>query len=136
MLLALFAAMPADSSVPGATPQVTSIATVSLRAGACQAGHTQPLISAAVRTTWAVSNMDQNLYDTRLYQNGTLVGIVTNVSQWDQDVSGSVEDGNRAMWSYDWSYRLDVVRKSDGQVVASRTAATLTRNYGGCTDQQ
>jgi hypothetical protein len=131
LLFSLFAAMP-YAGTSAITPQVTSVVTSSLRRGACQVGHTQPSQSAAVRTTWVVSNMDATLFDLKLYQNDVLVGTVTGTSQYDQDVNGSVEYGNRYPWSASWAYRIDVVRKSDGQIVASKAGAAFNMEYGGC----
>lgn len=134
MLFALFAAMPDAASGAALTPLVSSIAAASLRAGECSPGHTTPALSAQVRVSWALVNEDTSVYDTKLYENGVLVATPTGLTQWDKTITGSVEYGNRAPWSANWTYRLDVVRKSDGQVVASKTSALFHMEYGGCAD--
>lgn len=133
MLFALFAAMP-DTSDPVLTPQVSTIAAASLSSGACSPGHTAPQFPAQVRVSWTLQNMDTSLYDTKLYENGVLVATTSGVLQWDKTITGAVEFGNRNPWVANWTYRLDVVRKTDAQVVASKTSAQFHMEYGGCSD--
>lgn len=134
MLFALFAAMHDASAVPaGLTPQVSSIAAASLNPGHCVVGTTVPSQSAQVRASWTLTNMDTTLYDTKLYENNVLVATTTGVLLWDKTVTGAVEFGNRNPWSASWTYRLDIVRKSDGQIVARKTASEFDQEYGGCT---
>lgn len=131
MIFPLFAFMH-DIAVGALTPQVSTIASASLRSGTCTVGHSSPALSAQVRVSWTLANMDTSLYDTKLYENGVLVATTTGVLLWDKTINGSVEFGSRAPWIASWAYRLDVVRKSDGQTVASKTAATFNMEYGGC----
>jgi hypothetical protein len=132
VIFPLFAFMH-DIAVSALTPQVSSIAAASLQSGSCTVGQTTPAQPAKVRTSWTLANMDTSLYDTKLYENGVLVATPTGVLLWDKTIAGSVEYGNRAPWFASWTYRLDIVRKSDGQVVATRTSATFAQEYGGCT---
>lgn len=130
-MLPIVAIMANSTSLGGAaatsTPTVASTAS-----GTCSGSNTGQ--SAALRVSWTITNPAPTQYAARLYENGILKQTSDTAASmsWDKIVSGYVEDGPRSPFTADWTYRVDVVDKSNGRVVSSKTSATWERTYGLC----
>ena len=122
---------------PTGTPPTTSTPTVAtLTTGACGVGHT--IASAAqIRIAWTVTNPDGVNYDAKLYENGILLSTqaVTASMHYDKTIGGAVEGDAGHAWLSDWTYRLDIVRKSTSAVVDSQSSAPWEVQYGDCSGQ-
>lgn len=133
MFFAILAAMDGGTAtVPPttSTPSVTSTST-----GACALGVPSP--AASIRVSWTITNPDATLYEAKLYENSILVSTQNTAASmtWDKTITGSVESAQAVsgFWFADWTYRLDVVRKSDSQVMDSKTSTMWGQEYGSCT---
>ena len=130
MFFLLLAAM--DGSVAAANPVVSNVAVATNNAGACTG--TSPDPEAAIDVTWDVANANSTLYRARLYENDILVSTQDSDSSmsWQKTITGSVENGPNGQWNADWTYRVDIERKSDDQLMSSASSSQWTQLYGSC----
>jgi hypothetical protein len=118
----------------GTTPSLSAVTVVRGLAGLCGI-ETTPLMAATVIVSWTITNPDSTLYETRIYQNGIQqIALDTGTTDY-EFIANGVEDGPVDPYNFDWQYRVDVVRKSDGTAVSSQTSNTLTVTYGYCRSQ-
>jgi len=121
-----------DGAVAAATPTTSTPDVNTLNAGACFGSIPNP--AASIRVTWTITNPDAALYSAKLYENNILKSTQDTAASmnYDKTVAGFVEGGNGNWWNADWTYRVDVVRKSDSEVVSTGTSAEWTQQYGEC----
>lgn len=132
MLAALAQASP---STP--YPAISGVAANEPTGGACSSVvHGLVQTPAQVQLTWAMAHVDTTNFETKVYENSILVATVTNdVLSWTKTITGAVSvanGGNSAFFTSNWTYRVDVSRKSDGSVVDSVNGPTWIELYGGC----
>ena len=130
MFFAMLAAM--DGSVAAADPVVSNVAVATNNAGACFAGTVDT--EAIIDVTWSVANSNATLYRARLYENDILVSTQDSDASmsWQKTITGAVENGPNGQWNADWTYRVDIERKSDSQVMSSASSSQWTQLYGSC----
>lgn len=121
----------------GAPPPVPALTSAYIThfAGVCNSHILQ--VNATVTVNWTQTNFDNTLHEYRIYQDNVLVSVQGTSSLYFKQVSGVVEDGCGSSWQSDWVFRVDIVRKSDGVVLASREATGNANNhhvwyYGTC----
>lgn len=85
---------------------------------------------AKLRVSWTAINFNAALHEFRVYQDSILVNT-TSSSSWDKDVVGYILDGFFHPVFFSWLFRVDIVRKSDGVVLASGST-TWSHYYGTC----
>ena len=126
----MLAAMGQEAAVVIPSTNQPTVATN--QAGACFAGSPDP--SASITVDWTITNPSSD-YRMRLYENDIQVYVADSdgVSSYDKEVTGFVQNGSGGPWNADWTYRVDVERKSDSAVVSTQTSATWTQAYGSCT---
>jgi hypothetical protein len=113
-----------------ATPQIASGPGVaSTDAGLCSFAHTVTR-SAAIRVSWTLTNPYGVTFEAKVYENEILVAVTTGLF-YDKVISGQVENGSLSLMS-DWTYRVDIVRISDGAVVDSNYSSAWQQIYGDC----
>jgi hypothetical protein len=126
----LFALAPAVLVPP--VPQISNAVIVQTNAGACGFGGTVTT-SAQNRLSWTLVNPNAVDYDIGVYENGVRIsGGPGNTTFLDMEITGSVRNGPFSQWNSNWTYRVDVERKSDGVVVASATSNNWNVTYGSC----
>lgn len=137
MWLNLLMAMPSYESgtyVPPsgeATPQFTVLPTVtSAFAGFCSGGRgAVTSASAAIQLAWSLSPGYGTSYYARIYENDILVSSNITASTYTRSMTGLVESGGGNPANL--TFRVDIVRRSDSAVVASRSSAQWTQRYAG-----
>ncbi len=131
-MLAIFAGC--NSNTTGNTPVPSSVVTALLSAGACKVPDgTGILVYAQFRTTWAMANPDSTgAYITYLYRNGVLQTTLANTTLLYTETAVGVAGDTRHVVAVDYTYRVDVVRVADSQVMVSVTGNRYTDNFGNC----
>jgi hypothetical protein len=113
------------------TPQFTGTTSVhSTSAGFCSGGPGSGVTSsAAIQLVWNITPLYSTSYFARVYENNILVLDNSTAFTFNKTMTGLVENsgGNPA----NLIYRIDIVRRSDGVVVASSTAPQWTKQYAG-----
>jgi hypothetical protein len=130
-MLAIFAG--ANSNTTGNVPVVTSVATALLTTGSCSAHPGVPSPAGTIRTTWSMANADSTgAYVTNIYKNSVfVVQIANNVVSRTENAPGVQGDPNHNS-HVDWTFRIDVVRVSDSQVMNSATGNRYQDDFGDC----
>lgn len=124
------------AATPVLTPAVSSLAASTGSAGACNPSGGIDT-EASVHVSWSVANANSTLYSAKLYKSGVLVATqdTTASMSYSETVAGAVENGSVDPWVANWTYRVDIVRKSDSHTMDS-ASTSFTRNYGGCPGNQ
>lgn len=117
----------ASQPIPEVTPTINSLTISTGGTGTCL---THPLQPATISVAWTVTGFNSVTQDYKLYRDGILVST-TDVSPYGLQITGLVENDTHNVSSITFNYRLDVVRTSDGVVLATRSAST-TKSYGNC----
>lgn len=130
-----------NSASPGIQPTLSGLSVSSLSGGACRIGGGGGLLIAAkVIVQWSVANPNDPQYAIKVYENGVLFGdgtIPSSHVSYTKTVAGSVEIGvpgesGSGQWVSNWTYRIDLVRLSDGVAVQSLTSFLWAQGYGVC----
>lgn len=128
MLLGLLALGDAGPVIPTlGTPTVSNVT----NGAACTGGSctTKSGSNDTIRVSWSITNPSAPYFDTKVYRDGVLKTTLGNgTTSWDDTAPGA--DG----WAggatpVSYVYRVDVVSKDDGTVVATATAATFNHTY-------
>ena len=128
MFFLMLAAMGEGAAVTDPSVNTPTVATNN--AGACTAGSPDP--EASIRVSWTITNSAAG-YTTKVYENDILVSSqAITLDFYDKTVTGAVQNGPNGSWNADWTYRVDIVRTSDGSVVSSGTSSQWTQLYGSC----
>lgn len=131
MFVAFLAAMAEAAEPAPAEPTLGAVTVASLNDGACSGSTPTP--AASLRVSWSAASPDATLYDTKVYKNGVLQATLPNTTTThDETVTGYVLGGLRNSFASSWTYRVDVVRKSDSQVVSTQSSAPWQEEYGQC----
>lgn len=130
-MLALLMALSDVTVTTPPSPQFSvNPSVVSTNSGACNSFSHTMTQSASIRISWVLTLPYSTNFVARVYQNGVLVsGDLTNL--YYDKVIGQVEYGSQSSLS-DWTYRVDIIRVSDGAVVASAESAAWIQQYGNC----
>lgn len=130
MFALLFALAPAV--LVAAVPQISNAVLSEVTGGACGFGGTVAT-SAQNQLAWTLTNPDAADYDISVYENGVrIAGVAGDTTSLLIEITGNVRNGTFFPWESNWTYRVDVVRKSDSVVVATATSNTWIVAYGGC----
>lgn len=122
----------AASSQPD-VPGVSGAVVVSDFMGACYNGALDT--PASIELQWNVAQANNTLYETQIRENGVLVATVpSTTTSWLKEVTGYVQNGSYHQFTSNWTYKVDMVRKSDGVAVGSTTASTWAQLYGKCSE--
>jgi hypothetical protein len=116
----------------GAVPSVANVVVTSLDAGSCASSR-----DAAIQVAWNLTNPNAGSYDILVYENDILIDTLAgSATSWTKSIPGmcGYPENNPLIdaHSLDLTYRLDVVRHTDGQVVSSAASDTWTHLYGVC----
>lgn len=138
MLFAFLASLGQDAS-ENTQPQETVSAVVvnDLSLGQCNVLFDGTIDSqASIRVSWSLTNADADRFDIRVYQDGVLVSgssaLAGDTTFFDITIGGAVVGGRSPVWSSDWVFRIDVIRKDDALVVSNASSAAWVQTYGGC----
>lgn len=116
------------STVPASTAPALGSIIFSHTSGSCGSS-----VDATVSPSWVVTNPDDTNYEVHVQENGVLVATqLSSSTSYSKTVAGFVESGSFRQFTSSWAYTVEVVRKSDGVVIASRSR-TWTQLYGACT---
>lgn len=128
-LLAQAVSTPTGPVLSGGTVSTTN-------AGACLIANGGVATPAQIQIAWSIAGVDAANYDIKIYENSvllsTLAGSATSTSK---TITGYVQDDAGAYtgrFVSNWVYRIDMVRKSDGVVVSTRSTANWIVQYGDC----
>lgn len=117
-----------SESSPVPSPQFNAgVAVVSDYAGRCS-----PFAPARIRIWWTLNNPYASTFQARIYENGIYIATVTAL-EYVKIIGGQIEDGLQGSYS-NWTYRVDIVRISNGAVVASQESSPWGQYYGVCSD--
>lgn len=101
--------------------------------GACSGGSVS--VSATVHIAWTITAPNPSTYKTRIKRSGAdRSGLLLNTAtSFDDTVQGYIENGliNKVFTS-NYTYTVEIVRISDGVVVASAAAQPWVQDYGNC----
>lgn len=115
-----------SESSPVLTPQFTSGPSVqSTNPGSCSPS----FVYASLRVSWTLSASYGITYQAKTYENGILVA--TSALLYHDKSIAQIEDGYDGSVS-NWTYRVDIVRISDGAVVTSQESSPWVQSYGRC----
>jgi hypothetical protein len=135
MFVTLLAVLAKAVVVPPA-PSLSGGTVSHLTAGACNGvgGVSTP---AQLQVSWGVANPDAVNYSIKIYENSVFQSTISGSSTtYAKTITGYVEDtsgGRSGTFTSNWTYRVDLVRLSDGVVVSSVTTAAWQQLYGDCT---
>lgn len=89
---------------------------------------------ASLTITWVEENPDSDLYRIHILRNGTFIGSVELGEESSIVSLGEyVVGGSRApLIDEDWTFAVSVVRKADGAVIQTRSAAVYHAQFGKC----
>jgi hypothetical protein len=120
-----------DGATASVTPTLSTPTVATLAPGMCSGGSV--LVNASLRVTWTVTNGDAANYEIKVYEDGILKATQGGTStSYTKTVTGFVEDGFYNAFFADWTYRVDMCRISDSEVVDTKTAADWEQWYGTC----
>jgi hypothetical protein len=132
MFLELLALAGQRAGLPPIVP-APSLGTVSISSAPGQC----PGTDATVTMIWSITNPDDANYETRIYRDGVLDGVIANTgTTYTKTQAGYVESSeDLGSLFVDWHFRVDVVRLSDGGQIGTQTAPTISRTYKTCLAQ-
>lgn len=105
------------SPPPETTPEFTSGPSAAIQFdGFCSGGS----VSFPSRTniSWTASNFNASLHDYKVYKDGILVST-QSTSPYTHQVDGFITNGFFHPTFKSWTFRVDIVRKSDSAVLAT-----------------
>lgn len=119
--------MGAASASTGTLTPALGEATISDSAGSC------PSNDASLVVSWTVINPDDATYELHVLENGGLASTqLCSSTSFTKPITGFIESGPYRQFTSRWTFVIQLVRKSDGVVIASRTASEWVVLYGAC----
>lgn len=132
MLFEFLAMIPQAGPVETAVPTLSSVY-ISSTPGGCAGGsnfrHVFP--NASMTLNWSSTNFNSALHEYRIYQDNVLVSTQDTSTSYTKTIYGAEGVGGN-QWEANWTFRVDIVRKSDNVVRASITADPFVQFYGDC----
>ena len=123
----------ANSNTSGATPVGSAVSTSLTTVGACNGGGGVS-VYGTYTTTWTMTNADSTgAYVSKVYINGVYSTQLANTVTSIVVTAPGVEDDSRHIINVDKTYRIDVVRVSDSQVMNTTTGNRYQDSFGDCT---
>lgn len=132
--LFLLTAMGEQAETPA--PEVVSAVQINL-GGACNFPGGGLAVAAQIGVQWSITNPDDTNYEVRVYRDGSFrAAYDTTDTEHLETVAGVVEDGVVGADTYQftgsWTFRVDVVRKSDSVVVSTKSTTPTPIDYYTC----
>jgi hypothetical protein len=103
--------------------------------GACNGGATDP--DAQIQVTWAINSPDNTNYSITVLENGSVIqsGLACNASTFTKTITNFVETTQLLApneFQSNWTYTVQLVRISDGVVIASSVTSAWIQTYATC----
>lgn len=124
------------SGAPTTVPSFgTSASVARVTAGACSGGATSP--DAQIQIAWGITNPDTVNYSLTLLENGSVLanGIACNASTYNKTITNFVETTELLApneFQSNWTYTVQLIRLSDGVVIASSVTSAWIQTYATC----
>lgn len=128
MLVPLLMLGDAGVAVPSlGTPTVANITNgASCGGGGCT---TKLGSNDTIRVSWTISGANNFYFETKVYRGGVLQATLSNTTTSYDDTAPGALGWVGGPVGVSYVYRVDVVDKNTGQVVATATAATYNETY-------
>ena len=123
-------------------PTLGAVTVSSFDTGSCDVGGDGGLATPAqIQISWGMTNPDDAQYQLKVYENGVLMSggtLACSATGLEKTITGAVEAGvdgeagHGSEWTSDWTYRVDLVRLSDGVAVQTQSSSPWRQTYGVC----